>query len=401
MNLLTVSILICLIITLFLLNYKKREYHYPAMLLITTFAGMLIGNEGIGGLYFNNPQIIGTIGIIGLIVLLFNAGINVNWRKLNKILSKGLILSFLSVIISTILVGLIVYALTDFELVYSFIIGALFSATDFVFVKRFIDKLNLISEVKSLIKIENGLNTVIIYFIVTNLLFFISIPQTSFWHMFTAFEVSIVIGIFCGLVLGEICYLLLTKITNKDLQVTSAIVLTVLIYLTSTYLDGNGFLSVYIFAIILTNSHLTHINLIKQVSNWSTKVIQIVIMFLLGILVLPSYLCEYVLSGIFISLVLLLIIRPISVFLSLNMYDFDFRNKSLISLISPKGVAPILLATPILVANIPAANMSFYIIFFIIIISLVYHNVVIENINYVLDMISKKLGINNGKIDEE
>ena len=392
MNLLAVSILIILILMLILVNYNKHEYHYPSLLLATLFTGMLIGNEGLIGIYFNNPQIIGTIGIIGLITLLFNAGINVNWKKLNKILSKGLILSFLTVIISTILVGLTVYILTDFEIIYSFIIGALFSATDFVFVKRFIYKLDLSQEIRSLIKFENGLNNAIVYFIVTNLLFFITLPQTSFWHMFTTLEVSMVIGIFCGLVLGEAFYLIITKINNKNLQILTVILSTIFIYLLSNYLDGNGFLSVYIFAIILTNSPLTNLDLIKQISNWSTKIVQILVMFLLGILVIPSYLSNYLISGMIISLILLLIIRPISVFLSLNVYKFDFRNKLLISFVSPKGVAPILLATPILVANIPSANMSFYIIFVIIVISLIYHNIIIENINYILEKMEEKLG---------
>jgi potassium/hydrogen antiporter len=56
-----------------------RRLRFP--LLITFLGlGMLLGSEGLGGIYFDDAQLARSIGIVGLIAILFEGGLTTDWR---------------------------------------------------------------------------------------------------------------------------------------------------------------------------------------------------------------------------------------------------------------------------------------------------------------------------------
>ena len=76
----------------------------PTLLLFLSI-GMLAGSEGIGGIYFDNPEIAQFIGIVSLNFILFSGGLDTSWPSVKPVLKEGVMLSTLGVFLTAISLG--------------------------------------------------------------------------------------------------------------------------------------------------------------------------------------------------------------------------------------------------------------------------------------------------------
>jgi cell volume regulation protein A len=89
----------------------------------------------------------------------------------------------------------------------------------------------------------------------------------------------------------------------------------------------------------------------------------------LGLLVFPSRLVPIIGTGLLVAAALIFLARPISIFLSLTLSQFDLREKAFISWVGLRGAVPIILATFPLLSGLPEADSIFNIVFFVVLTS--------------------------------
>ena len=70
--------------------------------LLITFLGlgMVLGSDGIGGIYFDNASLARTIGILALIAILFEGGLTSDWREIRPVAFSVFLLSTLGVLVT-------------------------------------------------------------------------------------------------------------------------------------------------------------------------------------------------------------------------------------------------------------------------------------------------------------
>ena len=152
-------------------------------------------------------------------------------------------------------------------------------------------------------ELESGSNDPMAYFLVTTLIFLIINPQTSLGAMVLSLIQSMGLGILFGFIFGKG----MVKIVNKIKLHTEglySVFTTSLIFLTfsvTNYFGGNGFLSVYITAIILGNSSFVHKKDQLQFFDGLALLMQIIMFLTLGLLVFPSQIFSILGIGILIS----------------------------------------------------------------------------------------------------
>ena len=79
----------------------KTSYRVGVPVLILFLSiGMLAGSDGIGGIYFDNPQIAQFIGIVALNFILFSGGLDTDWNSVKPVLWQGITLSTLGVMLT-------------------------------------------------------------------------------------------------------------------------------------------------------------------------------------------------------------------------------------------------------------------------------------------------------------
>jgi cell volume regulation protein A len=343
---------------------------------------MLAGSEGIGGFYFDNPSITQFIGIIALVIILFSGGLDTKFSEIKPILGQGLILATLGVFITAILTGIFLYWFLHIPLLESLLIGSIISSTDAAAIFAIFNskKMGLKNNIAPLLELESGTNDPMAYFLVTTLIFLILNPTTSLTSTVILLIKSLGLGILVGLFFGKGSIWIINniKLHTEGLYSVFTFAIAFLTFSVSYFIGGNGFLSVYIAALILGNSYFVHKTEQVQFFDGIALLMQIIMFLTLGLLVFPSQIIPVLGIGIFVSVVLILVARPVAVFLCLLPFKVGFKDKIFISWVGIKGAVPIIFATYPIVAGIEGSEIIFNIIFFITIISALVQGSTIE-----------------------
>ncbi len=348
----------------------KTSYRFgvPTLLLFLTI-GMLAGNEGIGGISFNDPKIAQFIGVVSLNFILFSGGLDTNWNFVRPVLKEGFILSTIGVILTAISLGIFVWLITDFTIYESMLLGSIVSSTDVAAVFSILRSKNLAlkDHIRPTLELESGSNDPMAYVLTTVFLSLVIHQDQSFVSVLPVFAQQMVLGGVLGFVFGKVSKVIINRI-RLDFEGLYSVLVIALMFLTfsaTDFLGGNGFLAIYICAVYLGNQDLIHKKTIMRMYDGLAWLMQIVLFLTLGLLVIPSHIVPVIGIGLLIALFLILVARPFSVLLSLSVFRMKMRRRLYISWAGLRGAVPIVFATYPLLAGIDKAEMIFNVVFFI------------------------------------
>jgi cell volume regulation protein A len=348
----------------------KPSYKFGVPTLIFFLGiGMLAGSEGIGGIYFDDPKIAQFIGVIALNVILFSGGFDTSWTATKPVLWQGFTLSTLGVIITAVTVGLFVWWVTDFTIYEGLLLGSIVSSTDAAAVLSILrsKKLALKGNLRPLLEFESGSNDPMAYMLTIAFTGLVINKDAEFFSIIPHFIWQFIIGGLAGYLAGRSGKFIINKIKldYEGLYPVLAIALMFLTYSVTDLIRGNGFLAVYISALYIGNQELIHKRTLIKVFDGFAWISQIILFLTLGLLVFPSHIIPVVGIGLLISAFLILIARPVSVFLSLTFFNVKNRNRWFISWVGLRGAVPMVFATIPLIKGVEKADMIFNIVFFI------------------------------------
>ncbi len=348
----------------------KTSYKFgvPTLLLFLAI-GMFAGSDGIGGIQFDNPQIAQFIGIVSLNFILFSGGLDTNWTSVKPILKEGLVLSTLGVLLTALTLGTFVYYVTDFTIYESMLLGSIVSSTDAAAVFSILRSKNLAlkTNLRPTLELESGSNDPMAYVLTIAFLTLVINQDQSLASIVPLFLQQMILGGIAGFAFGKLSKFIINKIKLdfEGLYPVLVIALMFITFSTTDFFGGNGFLAIYICAVYLGNQDLIHKKTILKMYDGLAWLMQIVLFLTLGLLVFPSQVFPYMGVGLLISLFLIIVARPVSVFLSLVFFKMKLRRRFYISWVGLRGAVPIVFATYPLLAGIDKANMIFNIVFFI------------------------------------
>ena len=371
MNLTIENILLVGSILLFIsIIVGKTSYKFGVPTLILFLAiGMLAGSDGIGGIQFDDPKLAQFIGIVSLNFILFSGGLDTNWKAVKPILKEGLVLSTLGVLLTALTLGTFVYNITDFTIYESMLLGSIVSSTDAAAVFSILRSKNLAlkSNLRPTLELESGSNDPMAYVLTLAFLTLVINQDLSILSIIPLFLKQMILGGIGGFAFGKLSEIIINKIKLgfEGLYPVLVIALMFITFSATDFFGGNGFLAIYICAVYLGNQDLIHKSTILKMFDGMAWLMQIVLFLTLGLLVFPSQIVPYLGIGLLISIFLILIARPVSVFLSLMFFKMKLGRRFYISWVGLRGAVPIVFATYPLLAGIDKANIIFSIVFFI------------------------------------
>ncbi len=348
----------------------KTSYKFgvPTLLLFLGI-GMLAGSEGIGGVLFNDPKLAQFIGIVSLNFILFSGGLDTNWTSVKPIFRQGMILSTLGVLLTALSIGTFVWFITDFTIYESMLLGSIISSTDAAAVFSILrsKNLSLNANLRPTLELESGSNDPMAYVLTIVFLTLVVNPDQSLSSVIPMFLRQMILGTIAGFVFGKLSKIIINRV-NLDFEGLYPVLVIALMFITfstTDFVGGNGFLSIYICAIFLGNQDLAHKKTILRMFDGLAWLMQIVLFLTLGLLVFPSQILPVFGIGLLISLFLIIVARPFSVFISLIFFKMRTARRLYISWVGLRGAVPIVFATYPLLAGIDKADMIFNIVFFI------------------------------------
>ena len=348
----------------------KTSYRFgvPTLLLFLAI-GMLAGSEGIGGIYFDNPKVAQFIGIVALNFILFAGGLETSFKTVKPILREGIALSTVGVLLTALTLGSFVYWVSDFTFYESMLLGSIVSSTDAAAVFSILrsKSMALKENLRSTLELESGSNDPMAYVLTIAFLTLVINQDQSIWTIVPMFFQQMILGGVFGFVFGKLSKEIINRVNLSfaGLYPVLVIALMFITFSVTDFLNGNGFLAIYICAVYLGNQDIIQKKTILQMYDGLAWLMQIVLFLTLGLLVFPSQVYSVMGIGLLISLFLIVVARPVSVFLSMIFLKMRLRRRFYISWVGLRGAVPIVFATYPLLAGIEKADMIFNIVFFI------------------------------------
>lgn len=346
----------------------------PTLLLFLGI-GMLAGSDGPGGIYFDDPRLAQSIGIIALIFILFTGGLETHWKDVKPILWDASILATIGVLVTAIIIAAAVMYIFHFTFLQGLLLGAIVSSTDAAAVFSVLRSRNITlkGNLKSLIELESGSNDPMAVFLTIGTLQLLTNPETTFLKIVLMFVYQMVIGTAFGYGLGRGMTFILNRLqmSYEGIYPVFALSFAGFVYAITTVVDGSGFLAVYLAGLFVGNSDFVQKKSVLRFFDGLSWLGQIAMFVTLGLLVFPHQIVPVIPYGILISGILIFIARPVGVFISLSFSKFSLNDKLFVSWVGLRGAVPIILATFPLLAHLEGARMFFNIVFFIVLTSAV------------------------------
>lgn len=347
------------------------------LLLLFLSVGMLIGEDGPGGLLFNDFALAYELGSIALALILFSGGLDTPKTDIRKAAAPALMLATLGVVLTASGLGIVVAWAFDQSLTHGLLLGAVVGSTDAAATFLLLQQrgIQLKGRVRETILVESGLNDPMAIFLTIAFVSLVDQGISFSWSvapgLLPGLAMQLGVGTAAGLAGGRILAWLIGRIPlPTGLYPPFALTGALALFAATQLAGGSGFLALYLCGIVLrscVNYPVERIINFHEALAWLS---QIIMFLMLGLLVTPHNLGATLVSALIIAAVLMFAARPLAVALCLVPFGFSLREISYIGWVGLRGAVPIFLSIIPVISPGPTTESFFNIVFVIVIASL-------------------------------
>jgi potassium/hydrogen antiporter len=345
------------------------------LLLVFLCLGMLAGQDGIGGIAFEDFQSSYFFGSLALTVILFNGGLKTEREFISIAIWPSIILATIGVFITAAGISAVARALFHLSWAQALLIGAAVAPTDAAAVATLlkIGAVKVPVRVAAILEMESGLNDPISVFLMIFAVNIVMHPAAmTLEHAMIMVLREMVGGAVIGIAGGfALLWLLKVLKTEPGIFPVLAFAGALTIFGGAQVLETSGFLAIYIAGFILGSHPHRNANSVQEFFDAFAWVAQIGLFLLLGLLVTPHDLLNVVKPAMVISISLILFARPIATFICLSPFRVPVREMSFISWVGLRGAVPIYLTIIPVLAGLPRGYLLFGLVFVVVVTSLI------------------------------
>jgi len=225
-----------------------------------------------------------------------------------------------------------------------------------------------------MLELESGSNDPMAYILVITLIEIISVDSApNYWVAGGSVLLQLGIGAGIGFLLGKLAVIIINriKIDNDSLYPILVFTFCIFIFSITYFTKGNGYLAAYIAGLVIGNSKFIQKRASLSFFDGLAWMFQLIMFLTLGLLVNPHELIPIIIPGLLVSVLMIFIARPLTVFLCLAPFKkMAVKDKTFVSWVGLRGAVPIIFAIFPLAEQVPHARLIFNIVFFCTLISL-------------------------------
>lgn len=358
-----------------------------SFLLVFLVGGMLAGEDGPGGFVFNDHRLSFVVGNVALAVILMDGGLRTRFATFRTGLKPSLWLATMGVLACALVTGLAARWLLDLPWAMALLMGAIVGSTDaaavFSLLKTSGVRLN--ERVEATLEIESGMNDPMAVFLTLALVGVVLGLSTDTgtpsgtWQLAMHWGEALLMQLGLGLVLGVCAGFGLAAMLNwlratahPAAGVVGLVLLSagLLLFAACSWLGGSGFLAVYVAGVLVGNRARKAVLPAMSIMDGYAWLAQASMFLLLGLLATPSEVLRTLWPALGVSAVLMLVARPLSVWLCLGPLHFSRQEMAFVSWVGLRGAVPIVLAVFPMMAGLPGAQVFFNVAFVVVLSSL-------------------------------
>jgi potassium/hydrogen antiporter len=324
----------------------------PSLLLYLVI-GVAIGEAGFG-IQFDDPQLTQALGLAALVLILTEGGLTTRWTDVRPSLGAGLTLSTLGVALSIGVTATCLHYILGLDWKLAVLWGAVLASTDAAAVFSVLRSLGVSKRVVGSLELESGINDAPSYIAVVLL----STATMLDWTVPLLVIYELAAGAVIGLILGWLGAIALRHfaLPATGLYPLATVAVCVIAFSSGQLAHASGLLATYVAGLVLGNSRLPHRGDTLSFAEGLGWLSQIGLFVLLGLFASPARLLDAIVPGLVAAAVLLMLARPLSVFLSVLPFKVPWREQVFLSWAGLRGAVPIVLAMIPLSQGVPGAR---------------------------------------------
>ncbi len=343
------------------------------LLLVFLLVGMMAGEGGPGGIKFDDVGTAYIVGSIALALILFDGGLRTRFASFRNVLAPSVTLATVGVLITALLTAPVAQLVLGLGWIQALLIGAVVASTDAAAVFFLINArgLRLRPRVRGVLEVESGTNDPFAIFLALLLVEVLLRGDQSWSHALATFLRDAILGCVIGYVGGQtIAFVLNRLMLAQGLHAPFVAVSALVVFAFANAVHSSGFLAVYLAGLVVGNKQTRAHNSVVVFLDAVTWLAQIVMFVLLGLLAWPHRLADSLFGSVSVALVLMLVARPVAVFLCLAPFQFQWREMLFISWVGLRGAVGIFLASIPMLVGLPGAYLYFDVAFVVVLSSL-------------------------------
>src|ERR671934_2584321 len=287
------------------------------------------------------------IGVVALVVILFDGGMQVGWRRFRgaafPITSLGVVGTFATAAV----MAAFAHAFFGFDWTIAGVLGAALAPTDPAVMFSVLGNREVRGRSGTILEGESGANDPVGIALVIGMLEFATHEDASLWTIVGDFAVEMAVGLAIGAV-GAALLLPLMRVSlpSESLYAIRTLVAAAVLYGVATIAHGSGFLAVFVAGLLLGDARAPFKAEIERFHSSLSSLAEIVVFVALGITFHFRDLGRggIWLDGILLALLLGLVARPLVVAVLLAPIRLRWAERVFIGWGGLKGAVPILLA---------------------------------------------------------
>jgi cell volume regulation protein A len=340
--------------------------------------GIAIGPQMLGLIHIKADSALNQIILLfGASYILFDGGASLRLNVLKQVWITILVISTIGVIITAVITGIAAHYILGIPLIVALLLGATLAATDPATLVPIFRQVRISERVAQTVISESAFNDAMAA-IVTFGVLAVAMGDERFSLVGSLLDLikQSVIGIVAGIVLGYLAALLIAHERWAFLAEYAPVVTLVAViggYFAASGLRASGFMAVFVFGIILGNKETFGFQMetgeaqkLDEFVLTTAFIMRLFIFILLGAQVDFALMGKYWLGGVAVVTVLMLIARPVTVFLCAlpdRRARWSFAELLFMCWTRETGVIPAALAGLLLGVKAPGAPMIASVIF--------------------------------------
>ncbi|GLQ06555.1 potassium/proton antiporter [Sneathiella chinensis] len=347
------------------------------LLLVFLCIGLIAGEDGIGGIAFENAPVAYFVGSISLAVILFDSGFGTRLKTFRVAAAPAILLATIGVVLTALLIAIPTRYLLDLSWLEALLLGAIVGSTDAaaVFFLLRVGGIHIRDRIRSVLEVESGSNDPMAIFLTVTLVEMAMAggegQQVLSWDFLNAFVTQMGLGIACGLGFSFLAVHAINRIRlEPSLYPIIILGFALSIFGATSLLGGSGFLAVYISGLVMGNMELTGSLTLRRFQEGLTWIAQITMFLMLGLLATPSAFPAIAWQAVVIGLLLMLVARPVAIWLCLMPFGFKSNETTFIAWVGLRGAVSVLMGILPIVGGLESGQTLFNAAFIIVLTSL-------------------------------
>jgi len=335
--------------------------------------GLLLGEDGPGGVHYNDTRFTYLVGSLALAVILFDGGLRTRAAYVRGCVAPALLLATIGVVLTAGLTALAASKLLDLPPLEALLLGVILASTDAaaVFFLLRAGGLHLERRSGATLEIESGSNDPTAVFLTIALTTWLAGEQAG-W---TGLAGRVLWAGGGGLALGYLGGRLMVATLNRyalpaGLHPWLALAGAVALFALTNLVGGSGYLAVYLAGIVVANRPVRARADVLSVQDAATWFAQLMMFLLLGLLATPHELVRVLWPALGVAAFLMLVARPVAVVACLLPFRYRWQELAFVSWTGLRGAVGIFLASIPLLAGLPNARLYFNVAFLVVLVSL-------------------------------